>query len=155
MSQVEKLLIPLIDDNIMLKDVNVQDFVGVYTEDINSPGLDYIYLVFKYDISNMRSKLATNSIDYARRIGDNLFHIYKYPILSLDIRKILSGNYTTLSNEGISKIYTFWKSFDDITANYPFYRVLAGEKYYRAIPEEHYIPLSVRKEPQGITVEKR
>ena len=48
MSQIEKLLIPLIDENIVLEDINTDDFLGVYTEDINSPGVDHLYLVFEY-----------------------------------------------------------------------------------------------------------
>lgn len=155
MSNIEKILIPLIDDNISFSDVDSNDFVGVYTEDINSPGLDYIYLVFAYDINKLRSKIATNAIDYVRRIGNNLYHIYKFPRISKDIQRILSGNYTLLSNKGIFKVYKFWKGIDDITANYPFNRVIANEPYYRAIPEEIYIPLCKRKEPQGFTVEKQ
>lgn len=155
MNQIEKLLIPLIDENISFDDVNTNDFVGVYTEDINSPGLDYIYLVFVYDISNLRPKLATNAIDYVRRIGDVLYHIYKFPRITTDIQKILSGTYTQLSNKGISQVYTFWNGIDNITANYPFNRVLANEVYYRAIPEETYIPLCKRKEPRGFTVAKQ
>jgi hypothetical protein len=155
MSQIEKLLIPLIDENISFDDINADDFVGVYTEDINSPGLDYIYLVFVYDISNLRPKLATNAIDYVRRIGNELYHIYKFPRITTDIQKILSGTYTSISNKGISRVYTFWNGFDNITANYPFYRTLANESYYRAIPEETYIPLCKRKEPQGFTVAKQ
>lgn len=155
MNQIEKLLIPLIDENISFDDVNTNDFIGVYTEDINSPGLDYIYLVFVYDISNLRPKLATNAIDYVRRIGNVLCHIYKFPRITTDIQKILSGNYTQLSNKGISNVYSFWNGIDNITANYPFSRVLANEPYYRAIPEETYIPLCKRKEPQGFTVAKQ
>ena len=155
MSQIEKLLIPLIDENISFEDVNTDDFIGVYTEDINSPGLDYIYLVFEYDISNLRPKIATNAIDYVRRIGDNLYHIYKFPRITTDIQKILSGTYTSVSNKGISRVYNFWNGIDDITANYPFRRVLANEIYYRAITEEKYIPLCKRKEPQGFTVAKQ
>lgn len=155
MSQIEKLLIPLIDENISFSDVNTDDFIGVYTEDINSPGLDYIYLVFEYDISNLRSKLATNAIDYVRRIGNNVYHIYKFPRITTDIQKILSGTYASISNEGISRVYTFWNGIDNISANYPFNRVLANEIYYRAIPEETYIPLCKRKEPRGLTVEKQ
>ena len=155
MSQIEKLLIPLIDENISIEDINTNDFVGVYTEDINSPGLDYIYLVFVYDINNMRPRIAKNAIDYVRRVGNGLYHIYKFPKISTDIQKILSGNYTLLSNKGITQVYTFWNGTDDITANYPFSRVLANEPYYRAIPEETYIPLCKRKEPQGFTVVKQ
>lgn len=155
MSQIEKLLIPLIDDNISFDDINTNDFVGVYTEDINSPGLDYIYLVFVYDINNLRPKLAINAIDYVRRIGNGLYHIYKFPRITTDIQKVLSGNYTSISNKGISHVYTFWNGVDNITANYPFYRTLTNEPYYRAIPEETYIPLCKRKEPQGFTVAKQ
>lgn len=154
MSQIEKLLIPLIDENIVLEDINTNDFLGVYTEDINSPGVDHLYLVFEYDISNLRPNLSKSGIDYVRRIGDKLCHIYKFPRLP-DIKKILSGNYTELSNSGISRIYTFWNNIDNITANYPFNRTLANEKYYRVIPEETYTPLFKKREPRGLAVAKQ
>ena len=154
MSQIEKLLIPLIDDNIVLGDVDTDDFLGVFTEDINSPGVDHLYLVFKYNIRNLRSNLAKNGVDYVRRIGDELYHIYKFPRLP-DVSKILKGNYTELSNKGVSRIYSFWNNIDNITANYPFYRTIANEKYYRVIPEEVYSPFYKKREPRGFTVEKQ
>ena len=154
MSQIEKLLIPLIDENIILEDVDTDDFLGVFTEDINSPGVDYLYLVFKYDISNLRSNLSKGGIDYVRRIGNELYHIYKFPRLP-DTNKILSGNYTELSNKGISRVYSFWNNVDDITAKYPFYRTIANEKYHRVIPEETYTQFYKKREPRGFTVQKQ
>lgn len=153
MSQIEKLLIPLIDNNITADEILSSKFIGIFTEDINLPGLDYIYLVYSYDMNDLHSKISTNGIDYVRRIGDNLYHIIKFPRCSLDLKKILNGNYNLLSNEGISKIYNFWKDFDSDTANYPFSKVISAEKYYRCIPEEKFIPLSQRK-PEGLTVKK-
>ena len=154
MSQIEKLLIPLLYKNIVLKDVDTCDFLGVYTEDINSPGVDYIYLVFKYDIFNLRQNLSNSGVDYVRRIENDLYHIYKFPRLP-DIKKVLSGNYTNLSNEGISRIYTFWKDVDDITANYPFHRTIANEKYHRIIPEEKYVPFYKKREPKGLVINNK
>lgn len=155
MSQIEKLLIPLIDDNIKIDEVNTEKFVGVFTEDVNSPGLDYVYLVFIYDMENLHHNLGINGVDIVRRIGDSLYHIYKFPKVSVDLKRLLKGDYNLISNEGVSKIYNFWKDEDKVTANYPFYRTLAKEKYFRTIPEEKVIPLCVKKEPQGITVQKQ
>lgn len=151
MSQIEKLLIPLIDDNITLSDILSDKFIGVFTEDINSPGVDYIYLVYIYDMNNLHLSLATNSIDIVRRIGDELYHILKFPIYRSDLKKILHGDYNSLSNEGISKIYSFWKNTDINTANYPFMKVISAESYYRCIPEEKFISLH-KKESRGLTV---
>lgn len=155
MSVIEKLLIPLIDENIKLSDIKTNDFCGVFTEDINHPGLDYIYLVFNYDIENLRPNLAINGIDSAKRIGNRLYHVYKFPRLNSDLKRIIKGDYYLLSNEGISKIYNFWKTEDSFIANYPFSRTIAKEKYSRTIPEEKYIPLCKKREPQGVTVEKQ
>lgn len=155
MSQIEKLLIPLIDDNITINEVNTHKFIGVFTEDVNSPGLDYVYLVFVYDISDLHPKLAINGIDSAKRIGNNLYHVYKFPRVSPDLKRLLKGEYQLISNEGVSKIYTFWKDYDEVTANYPFARTIAKESYNRVIPEEEFVPLCKRKEPQGFTVEKQ
>ena len=154
MSEIEKILIPLIDDDIKFKDVDIKDFIGVFTEDINSPGLDYIYLVFEYDISNLRFGLGHNGTDYVRRIGNGLFHIFKFPIKGQDIKKVLSGNYSTLSNEGIYKIYKFWNGIDEAMSNYLFKSTIAKQPYARTIPEETYVPLCKRKKPWGLAVEK-
>lgn len=151
MSQTEKLLIPLIDDNFTKDDVENKKFLGVYTEDINCPGIDYIYLVFIYDINNIHQNLSANGIDCTRRIGDCLYHIFKYP-KTLDVKRVLNGEYQLVSNEGVSKIFNFWKGIDDTTANYPFARVITKEVYNRTIPEEKYIPLRKNKTPQGFTV---
>ena len=154
MSQTEKLLIPLIDENITKDDIENIKFLGVYTEDINSPGIDYVYLVFIYDINNIHMNLGINGIDYTRRIGDCLYHIFKYP-KSTDLKRLLNGEYQLISNEAISKIHNFWKNTDEITANYPFARVITKEKYNKTIPEEKYIPLRKSKKPQEFTVPKR
>ena len=155
MSVIEKLLIPLIDDNITVKDVDTVDFCGVFTEDINYPGVDYIYLVFNYNIENLRPNLAINGIDSAKLIGNKLYHVYKFPKVSLDLKRILKGEYRLVSNEGISKIYNFWKKRDEFIANYPFSRTIAKEAYSRIIPEETYNPLCKKRETQGFTVEKQ
>lgn len=155
MSLIEKLLIPLIDDNITLDEINTNKFIGVFTEDVNHPGLDYIYLVFVYDITDLHPKLSKNGIDSVKRIGDCLYHVYKFPRVSVDLKRLLKGDYRLISNEGISKIYNFWKSVDEFTANYPFARTVYKENYFRIIPEEKFIPLCVKKEPQGVTVDKR
>ena len=154
MSQIEKILIPLIDDNILYKDINNTDFVGVFTEDINAPSSNYVYIVFTYNMMDLHPSLGISGIDNIRQIGKELFQIYKFPRTS-DINKILSGNYTDISNEGITKIFSFWNDIDKVTSNYPFHRTLAKQKYYRIIPEEEFIPLCKKKKPQGITVEKR
>lgn len=151
MSKIEKLLVPLIDDNIAPNDILSDKFIGIFTEDINMPGLDYIYLVYIYDMDNLHLSLSNNSIDIVRRIGDELYHIIKFPKYSSDLKKILNGDYNLLSNEGISKIYNFWKNLDSDTANYPFSKVISTEKYYRCIPEEKFVPLKHNK-PEGITV---
>ena len=155
MSVIEKLLVPLIDDNIKLNDVDTVDFCGVFTEDINYPGIDYVYLVFMYDIEKLRPNLGINGIDSVKLIGNCLYHVYKFPISNLDLKRIIKGDYKLISNEGVSKIYNFWKNKDDFIANYPFYRVIAKEHYSRIIPEETYNPLCKKREPQGITVEKQ
>ena len=105
MSQIEKILIPLIDDNILYKDINNTDFVGVFTEDINAPSSNYVYIVFTYNMMDLHPSLGISGIDNIRQIGKELFQIYKFPRTS-DINKILSGNYTDISNEGITKIFS-------------------------------------------------
>ena len=151
MSKIEKLLVPLIDDNIDVNEISSDKFIGIFTEDINMPGLDYIYLVYLYDMENLHKNLAINGTDTVRRIGNDLYHIIKFPRLSLDLKRILKGDYRLVSNEGISKIYNFWKDVDSDIANYPFSRTITNESYYRCIPEENFIPL-LQKKPEGLTV---
>lgn len=161
MSDTEKLLIPLIDEHIEYKDINTEDFVGVFTEDINAPGLDYIYVVFKYNMKNLRMPMSLYGYEVIRRIGDELWHIIKFPRVSVDLKRILRGDYQLLSNEGISKIYNFWKDHDTAAACTPFNRTISKDPYYHEIPEETYVPLPwehiLRKNEgvQGLTVEKQ
>ncbi len=152
MSTFEKIIIPLIDDNIKPKDVLTDDFIGVYTEDINMPGLDYVYLVYLYDMENLRTDICVNGIDSVKNINNTLYHVIKFPIFS-DLKNVLKGKFQLLSNEGLSKIYNFWKDYDKNVANYPFSNVIYNEPYYKAIPEETYIPLFTKK-PWGITVNR-
>lgn len=161
MSETEKLLIPLIDDRITFEDINTKDFIGVFTEDINAPGLDYIYLVFKYDMKDLRLPVSMYGYDVVRRIGDTLWHIIKFPRVSVDLKRVLRGDYQMLSNKGISKVYTFWKDHDGAAACTPFNQTINKESYHREIPEETYVPLVrghiLRKdeEIQGLTIEKQ
>lgn len=161
MTDTEKLLIPLIDEHIEYKDIDTKDFIGIFTEDINAPGLDYIYVVFKYNMKNLRMPMSLYGCDVVRRIGDELWHIIKFPRVSVDLKRVLRGDYQLLTNEGISKIYTFWKEHDTKAACTPFNRTLNKLPYERIIPEETYVPLIkehiLRKdeEVQGLTIEKQ
>lgn len=161
MSETEKLLIPLIDDRIAYEDIDTSDFIGVFTEDINAPGLDYIYLVFKYNMKDLRLPISMYGYDVVRRIGDTLWHIIKFPRASVDLKRVLRGDYRMLSNEGISKIYNFWKNYDTAAACTPFNSTIAKNPYYHEIPEETYVPFPkghiLRKDEgvQGLTVEKQ
>lgn len=151
MSVKEKILIPLIDDSIKLNDVLSDNFIGVFTEDINAPCEKCVYLVYVYDMNNLHMSINSHS-DVVRNIGGQLYHILKFTINSADLRNALSGYYQNISNEGVSKIYNFWKDEDEHVAKYPFARVLVAEAYNRTIPEEIYVPLC-KKESRGITVQ--
>ena len=153
MSQIEKILTPLIDDSITVNDISSEKFIGIFTDDINMPGQDYVYLVYVYDMNDLHKSISKNSIDIVRRIGNNLYHIIKFPRCSLDLKNVLAGKYSLLSNKGISKIYNFWKDYDSDTANFPLTKTISAEKYYRCIPEEKFIPLSQRK-PEGLAVKQ-
>ena len=161
MSETEKLLIPLIDDHIKYEDIDTDDFIGIFTEDINNPGLDYIYVVFKYNMKNLRMPMSLYGCEVIRRIGNELWHIIKFPRVSVDLKRVLRGEYRTMSNEGISKVYNFWKNHDTAAACTPFNSTIAKDPYYHEIPEETYVPLPwehiLRKDEgvQGLTVEKQ
>lgn len=161
MSETEKLLIPLIDERIKYNDIDTDDFIGVFTEDVNNPGLDYIYVAFKYNMSNMRLPMSLYGYDLIRRINGSLWHIVKFPRVSVDLKRVLRGDYQMLSNEGISKIYTFWKNYDTAAACTPFNCTLNKLPYHNIIPEEDYVPkiteriLRKNEEVQGLSVEKQ
>jgi hypothetical protein len=161
MSTFEKLLIPLIDDHISYDVINTEDFIGVFTEDINSPGLDYIYVAFKYNMKNLRMPASLYACEVMRTINNELWHILKFPRVSVDLKRILKGDYQMISNEGINKIYTFWKPYDTEAACTPFNQTLNKQPYYKVIPEENYVPrpteriLRKDEEVWGITVERR
>lgn len=161
MTDTEKLLIPLIDEHIRYEDINTSDFIGIFTEDINNPGLDYIYVAFKYNMKNLRMPASLYACEVMRIINKEMWHILKFPRVSVDLKRVLRGDYQMLSNEGISKVYTFWKPYDTAAACTPFNQTVNKEPYYKAIPEEDYVPsikeriLRKDEEVRGLTVEKQ
>lgn len=150
MSVKEKILIPLIDDSIKADDVLSEDFIGVFTEDINYPCENCIYLVYKYNMDDLHLSIKCHS-DCVRNIGNDLYHILKFTVWSKDLKSAIGGYYQNISNCGVSKIYNFWKDVDKSTAEYPFAKTLAMESFSRTIPEEIYVPLC-KKESRGITI---
>ena len=93
-----KLIIPLLDDNILLEDVSEESgFVNAYTDDINKPFYDnHIFLLYKSvdTIESLRrfqkfNKLTTiHNIRYIT-INNEHYIVYTFVKINKDINNIL------------------------------------------------------------------
>lgn len=144
-----KLIIPLLDDNIVLEDVSEESgFVNAYTDDINKPFYDnHIFLLYKSvdTIESLRrfqkfNKLTTiHNIRYIT-INNEHYIVYTFVKINKDINNILKCG--QCFNPKISlEINNFWKNID----NDLFQRLFIPQYEYSKdikdiLPEEDYYP---------------
>lgn len=151
MSATDKLIIPLLDENITLDDISPEaGFIGVYSEDINRPYLDnHIFLL--YDAVNTTTKAYVRNQKlrsskylygvYNVNIVGNEFILYAFNIVSRTIKNIKRNAFVFTDNERL-RIFKFW-NFTDVDINKflldPLYFMSIG--FVRAVvPEEDYKP---------------
>ena len=148
MSTTYKFIIPLLNENITLKDISNQaGFVDIYSEDINRPYLDnHIFLM--YDMSTTKEAFETNiklkSMKnlynvYNIKINNNSYTLYAFTITSKSIKNI-KRNAFSFSDKEKMRIFAFW-NFTDINAfmlnPMSLLRICFVSK---VVPEEDYIP---------------
>lgn len=147
MSTSLKFIIPLLDNNITLQDLNLKaGFLGAYTLDINRPYLDnHIFLVYApicltKESEARRDKFETLKTIYKKyyiRIKGQEYLVYVF-VTNKTIKNIMY-NRLMLSDKDKFRILSFW-SFKDKDINEflmnPLYQI--GEFKESVIPEEDY-----------------
>lgn len=113
------LLVPLIDDNITINDVNEESgFVNAYTEDINKPfHNDNVFLLYKVintkqclDTFSKLIKLDTLKTWRPVKINKEHYRVFVFhKVNNKNINNIINIGFCRNINDGLS-IYNFWKT---------------------------------------------
>ena len=158
MCQTEKLLLPIIDNKIPIR--YLKWCTGIYTQNINEPKFDKIWIIFEVnsesasDIVWLNSHLRNYYTHYAYFIGNVEYSVYEYTIINKDINKIISGS-MNISTTTIKKILDYWNnSLDVIEA----ITVDALGEFEKIVPEVNYTYKPNRfnlidKKSQGLLIE--
>lgn len=148
MSNLLKIAIPLLNDEIEWKDIqNSSGFVGAYFEDKNRPFLNnHLFLLYDaeskeenslrcfYKLNKLKNVYSTKTI----YIKDKPYTLFTFTIDSV-IRRLRDGN-IILNPTQKQKVLSFWKDRDAWIMN----NILLGTMYERPepsiLPEEDYMP---------------
>lgn len=160
MSYHLKFIIPLLDDEIELKDLSTNaGFIDAYTNDTNKPYLDnHIFLLYlanlnvkeSYDRTIKFKHLKSLYGIYDMRIKGVLCKLYVFTISNRAINRI-TENVFMLSNNDRLKILTFWKT-TDADINEFFVKNIDTPIYNfkkTSVPEMDYENLYVRIQNKG------
>lgn len=120
MSLQEKMIIPLLDNEITKEDILSSSFSGFYNYDVNNPQLDNnIFLLFKYKLNNesvLRDKRFLKSPNLYKSefvtINKDHYVLYTFVISNMSIKHIMD-NSMILSDKDLIKIYKFWNFCDE------------------------------------------
>ena len=144
MSNIYKVIIPLIDESITLNDIKDDTFVGCYTEDINRPYLDsHIFLLYKWS-ENKSTKVFYNFKKAKSFYGYKVMYIngecfIVYTFTSNPSIQGLKNGYSTLGSIPKLRILRFWQFTDKwVTFNVMRGTIMCGPPS-GVVPEEDYI----------------
>lgn len=146
MSNIAKVIIPLIDDGISLDDISEKSgFVSMYTDDINRPYLDnHIFLMYNWDdikSTDVFYKFRKLPSFYGYRIIylKGVPHIV-YTFTSNSLINRLKRGTAILRSINKSRVLQFWR-FKDAWVSLNVTRgTVAGDPIRDALPEEDYMP---------------
>jgi len=149
MSIYTKLILPLIDKQLEVKDISKETgFVDAYTLDINRPYLtSHVFLLYKriatnehFDILNKLSKLNTLYNKKYIKINNISYVLFCF-IINSAIRKIRKNCLISLTKDEKIRICNFWKYTDcDITDYLLGYYYFKDEFKDDIVPEEDFNP---------------
>lgn len=151
MSLQMKLIVPLLDDNLVREDFDEKNgFRGVFMHDKNRPYLDN-HLFLLYDISNPSKENYNREVRFTKHtniyntkvvyIDGKAYKIYAYPRINSDIKKILKDRVRPEFIKSSIKIMKFWRLGDDAVNTF-----LLGNGVkrltpdWKSVPEYDYIP---------------
>lgn len=146
MSNIEKVILPLIDNGISLDDISEKNgFVAMYTEDINRPYLDdHIFLLYNW--SNKKStKVFYNFRDLPSFYGYKIIYLKGVPYIvytftSNSLINRLKRGTAILRDVNKLRVLQFWQ-FKDAWISLNVTRgTVAGDPPQDVLPEEDYLP---------------
>ncbi len=120
MTDFDKVVIPLLDENILPSDIDEQ-FVGCFTEDLDHPAdLPIVYMLFKCDKVTQNSISRTNRIEKCNSLHSSKLKMidgtscvaYGF-ILTGKKKSLITGN-CDLDLKDCLKIASFWGYNDNI-----------------------------------------
>ncbi len=120
MTDFDKVVIPLLDENILPSDIDEQ-FVGCFTEDLDHPtDLPIVYMLFKCDKVTQNSISRTNRIEKCNNLHSSKLKMidgtscvaYGF-ILTGKKKSLITGN-CDLDLKDCLKIASFWGYNDNI-----------------------------------------
>lgn len=142
MSMFEKIILPLVDDNISFGDVApYSGFVDSYTADPDKPcGENVLYLTYDDTIRTEQSKKCATRIEslstvkhtYVKVVNNKPIMVYKLYIKP-EIKKLFNG-IIELTPKQVSRIFEFWGYNSDV-ATY------ICENKRKSLCVEHNMPL--------------
>lgn len=145
MSLLNKLAIPLLDDDLRKEDFDTtKGFVGVYSYNKNRPDLNnHMFLLYDASIHNpereyrfIKSKnLYKRYVEY---INDKPYYIYVFPCINYDLKNLLNKGVKPKNTDNSSRIVTFWCGWERDVSDYMFYKSYKLYNDWESVPEYDY-----------------
>lgn len=153
LNDVSIYIVPLIDDNITLRDLSPESgFINAYTSDINRPYLeDKVFLLYDSEVNTKESLerylkfRALDTIYNIRYITINKHHYIVYCFNNPTYRKDISNlrlNGKTYSAKAKAEIVNFWNNVPvpELTLRLFIEHYRFGDCISAQLPEEDYYP---------------
>lgn len=149
MSIHAKLILPLINEKLSLDDISEKaGFAGIYTLDINRPGLtNHVFLLYKRTMEpeslKAREKISKFDNLHSKRmvkINNVLYALYCFTI-NRSIKLIKNNGMLILPKDDKVKVGKFWQFTDVDVTDYMLNYCYVGDKFKDVVvPEEDYSP---------------
>lgn len=146
MSNLAKVILPLIDDNMSLEDIAEDTgFVGIYTEDINRPYLDdHIFLMYNWN-DVMSTKVFYKFKNMSSFYGYRIIYLKGVPYIvytftSNSLINRLKKGVAILRDVNKLRILQFWQFKDAWVALNVARGTVTDDSPRDILPEEDYMP---------------
>lgn len=142
MTLTEKLIIPLIDDNIKCEYISDEySFVGCYTSDKNNPSeVGHVFLLYEFykgiSLYGIYSNLKNFHSSRCIFINEKAYYLYSFIAVSKELRNITRG-IMPYEEKAVKRVLTFWIDDEEIT-NAILINNISFSFEDREVPEEDY-----------------
>ena len=144
MSNICKAIIPLIDENVTLKDIQDATFIDCFTEDKNRPYLDsHVFLLYEWD-KNKSTEVFYNFKKIKSFYGYKVIYVNgkSYIVYAFtsnpNINRMKNGN-IILGDIAKLRILRFWQSTDKWVTFNIMRGTIMCDPLSGSVPEEDYI----------------